>query len=275
MVLIDRFFATARERYRMKLRRFAGEDVPWTTDPILSAWRFCNVHREDDKTTVWFRENVRSHLTRETAVFSTVAFRWFNRIETGQLIRDFLVSGTWDTHVVRKRLKDVRPLTTGAYIINSPWGMNKLDGILQCLGKARRLIPKLEIGSSLRESWRELQALQCFGSFMAYEVVSDLRWTPVLADAEDRMTWAAAGPGCARGLGRVLRDDPNHFHYGSASGQAEMLDLMQTLLAYSRDTLYWPAAWRHWEMREVEHWACEFDKYERALRGDRLKRRYP
>ena len=47
----DEFFATAREGERIRYRRMAGEPYPWTTDPVLREWRFCNVHREHDRTT--------------------------------------------------------------------------------------------------------------------------------------------------------------------------------------------------------------------------------
>ena len=57
--MIDAFFAYARERYRIRLKRNAGESKPWTDDPILAQYSFTEVFREDDKTTRWLRENVR------------------------------------------------------------------------------------------------------------------------------------------------------------------------------------------------------------------------
>jgi hypothetical protein len=46
---------------------------------------------------------------------------------------------------------------------------------------------------------------------------------------------------------------------------------MQELLAQANEE--WPEAWRPWEMREVEHWLCEYDKWRRGMGGQRLKRR--
>ena len=51
-----------------------------------------------------------------------------------------------------------------------------------------------------------------------------------------------------------------------------MLELMRELLAVAPS--YWPADFAPWEMREVEHWCCEYDKYRRAKSGLDLKRRY-
>ena len=39
------------ERESICKRREAGDPAPWTSDPILRAYRFCNVRREDDAVT--------------------------------------------------------------------------------------------------------------------------------------------------------------------------------------------------------------------------------
>lgn len=279
MELIREYFATARERYQIKLRRESGQPFPWSEDSIFREWRFCNVHREDDRTTVWFRENIRSRIPcdrHEQIVFATLAFRWFNRIETGERIKDLLVV-RWDERVARKRLTGVSPVVTGAYIIHTYDGMSKLEGVLRCIREAHKRLPAIveRFDGTLRNAWSELRALPYMGRFTAYEVVSDLRWTSLLRTAPDVDTWANAGPGCARGLSRVVTGELGHFAYGSDSSQETMLEVMQDILALSRQAIYWPPEWKRWEMREVEHWACEFDKIERARAGERLKRRYP
>jgi hypothetical protein len=112
------------------------------------------------------------------------------------------------------------------------------------------------------------------GEFSAGEVTIDLRYTDVLWNAPDINTWTIAGPGCARGLGYVVADDPKHFNYNSAKDQAVMLPLMQELLALSKFEDYWPQEWEPWELHECEMWACEYAKYRSAQAGNRLKRRF-
>jgi hypothetical protein len=275
VIKLNEFFATAREREQIRLRRVAGE-THLTDDPIFQQWRFCNVRREDDKTTVWFRENVRSKLSGLPVIEATVAFRWFNRIEVGERIVDLLLNITngWDRDEARNRLENVRPVTNGAYIVSSPTGFSKLDGVLQMIDDSFDMLEGLsdDWGPSLEEAHRSLLEIPFMGRFIAYEVVTDLRWTDVLQHADDINTWASAGPGCARGLGRVVADDPRLYNYGTNGGQSQMLGLMREILDRSRKE--WPASWPRWEMREVEHWLCEFDKYERARNGERLKRRF-
>ena len=48
---IDHAVYWITEREAIRKRREAGEPAPWTTDPILAAYRFCNVWREDDAVT--------------------------------------------------------------------------------------------------------------------------------------------------------------------------------------------------------------------------------
>ena len=56
------YFGFVRERYRILLQRRAGKPKPWTADRVLQEHYFTNVFREDDKTTVWFREHIREPL---------------------------------------------------------------------------------------------------------------------------------------------------------------------------------------------------------------------
>jgi hypothetical protein len=259
----DRFLATARERERIRLHRLAGESAPWTVDPIFRDWYFCNVHREHDKTTRWFRQEVRDHLDGLAVVEATVNFRFFNLISTGERILDLLLGG-WNSAAARERLADVHPLVTGAYQIKTHNGMSKLEGQLLAIDTAKpmlaRMVPRW--GRTLRAAHTDLKTIPCLGPFLAYEIVSDLRWTPVLANATDILSWACAGPGASAGLGLVARGERDVYSRTSDRDQMAMRDLMQELLAMSRDEEYWPQAWRVWEMREVEHWACEFAKYE-------------
>lgn len=283
------FFAMARERYRIKLRRDAGQKPPWTEDEVFRDWRFCNIFREDDRTTIWFRENVREPLselarsyafskTRELIylriIEATVAFRAFNRIETGEIVKDLLLDG-WNSDEAHERLKDVRPIVTGAYMIKSPTGLNKLNGILENIDGVFEGLPRLVSlwMFSLEESWKDLKQLPGLGPFTAYEVITDLRWTPVLEHAVDKMHWTNAGPGCAHGLGTIL-GDRKQFNKNSREEQKEMLDMMRVLLEISQENKNWSADWPPWEMREVEHTLCEYDKYVRAWDGEQLKRRY-
>jgi hypothetical protein len=49
------------------------------------------------------------------------------------------------------------------------------------------------------------------GPFLAYEIVTDLRFTALLENAPDIMTWANPGPGAKRGITRLLDEHTERF----------------------------------------------------------------
>lgn len=303
--LVKQFFAYARERHYIYLRRVAGDPPPWTEDPILQRYKFTNVYREVDRVTRWCRQHVRERYHTQPAhlLMGLVIFRWFNRIETGEAIfsqRNLWLGAdyssnetafdrymsTWDTSCLRESiLKFVGkkgPWVTGAYTINTRsagLGLNKLDGVLRLIDIFAR--KDVEEQAHLMVSRRGRYTLQefcrwaqvdapCMGPFMAYEVACDLRWTPLLDRAPDILTWANPGPGAQRGIRRLMGDEDKHA-VGRAMSEDEALEAMRLLLKFS-ERLWRPRTgrvedWPAWEMREVEHTLCEYDKYQRVLLG--------
>ena len=276
---IKRFFDLARERENVRKLKEAGAPKPWSNDPVFQTEYFCNVFREDDKTTRWFRENVRDELKDNPteALAAITAFRWFNKIETGELIKEFLLYD-WNTERAREKLKDVRPVVTGAYIIKTPDGMNKLDGVLWCIDRfiekihGRDFQEILAGRASMEEACAQLKTSPYLGNFMAWQVCSDARQTCLLRNARDVDTWAQAGPGSTRGIGRVFYNNPDHFSYGGKNCEKEVLSLMQDLHYRSKDTKSWEG--RPLATIDVSHWLCEVDKYIRCTEGGRMKRKY-
>lgn len=276
---VHKFFALATEREKIKRLKEANSPKPWTKDPIFLNNRFCNVHREDDKTTTWFRNYVRDEVRdrSDEALAAIVAFRWFNKIETGEKIRDFLL-GEWDTVRVHNKLANVKPVVTGAYIIKTPDGMNKLKGVLWCIEQfnlmlLEGLFDKIILGCvMMQEAQKILETAPYLGRFMAYQVIADARFTCLLEHAPDIMTWAQPGPGSTRGIGRIFYGDVDKFKYGSVSDEKEVIKLMQELLFGSRELGC--DLGRPWEMQVIQNWCCEFDKYCRAEEGGHMKRKY-
>lgn len=326
---ITRFFKYARARHGVYLNRMSGAPRPWSKDPIFEEHRFTNVFRELDKTTVWFREKVREPMRDKPEVLlATVLFRLLNRIEVGEAIfcqgilplgrfktvqgryREYLTA--WDVFYASGEVSELRraiknaipngPYCTGAYIISSPPGYAKLDGVLRVVKKFyddsgwREWLNNDPASNecSLEAAWEFLKENDYFGPFHSYEIVTDLRHTALLCDAPDIMTWANPGPGARRGLNRVHGRDVKD----KTVNRNGLIEEMGELLEYSKMPELWPQwnpgkvggyfnadkesrnngkpwpgplgkdAWPAWEMREVEHTLCEFDKYERVRLGE-------
>jgi hypothetical protein len=308
---IDAFFNYARMRHQCYVMKHA--DPLWLTrDPILAEYSFCNVFRELDKTTKWFRENVRDPMSKKRdprLLLAAVVFRMFNRIQTGEAIfcddnllgdhsafDDFTAHGN-TTHLkkaILRRLGKKGPFVTGAYIIAGPGGMSKLDGMCEVI--KRFYLQKRPWKDGIDRDWREvaeimrrgrvtlqeahswLRQFDYLGVFHSYEIVTDLRHTFMLGKAVDVYTWANPGPGCKRGMNRVMGRDKKARDWGSTE---ELLNEMDILLDESRQRKQWVdfahgmrdkypriATPLEWEMRDVEHTLCEFDKYERTRAGE-------
>jgi hypothetical protein len=310
------FFKYARARHAAYHEKMAGKPRgQQTKDPVIGGGgRFTNVFRELDRTTIWFRENVRDRLRDKPEVLlATVLFRLLNRIEVGEAIfcQHLLPMGrfktehrpltAWDAflasgdvgvlrHAVITSIPD-GPHATGAYIISSPPGYSKLDGILEIVHRfdrqsrewqglgagvidqmnwrgeegAAMMLMAAEGDATLEATWNWLKKFDYFGPFHSYEIVTDLRHTSLLCNAPDIMTWANPGPGARRGLNRVHgRDKKDH----TVSREGLIEEMRDLLMLVNGEGSLWPVEWPRWEMRDVEHTLCEFDKYERIRLGE-------
>lgn len=284
---LKRFFAYANERYSILLRRRAGDPPPWTTDPILQQWRFCNVFREDDRTTAWFRENIRWPMKQRKAVMlATIAFRAFNRIETGKILQPFLLRDDWDLPRWRELLvahhEAGNPVVTGAYMIKTAPKLSKIDGVLYQLREAKLREPQLLqwhantplFDRSQQDLWAILREFPYMGDFTAAEVICDLIHTDMLRNPSDLHTWTNPGPGCAAGIGQLLHGDPDAYNRHSRRDREVMMNIMGRFLEAANNDEFWPADWPRWNLHTVEFQFCELWKYIRAQQGRQLKRKY-
>jgi len=275
---LDRYFYWLHEREKIRIQKEeACEKPPWTDDPILQEFKFCQVFREDDRTTRWFRTHIREPLRDKPSVLmATVIFRWFNFIETGRTLIEHDLLLNWDRKKAIEEITKQPKWVTGAYIVKTPNGMDKVTGVAECISHMWKdrdwLVAKLEFfrdteQSSLVYTWNLLKNYPYMGPFMAYEVVTDLRHTYLLENADDIMTWANAGTGAMRGLNRLTGRDLD-FSQRSHDWNGEMQELLY--LANARLDREWTFPWEGggFEMREIEGGLCEFDKYSRIYKKE-------
>jgi hypothetical protein len=271
------FWWWIEERESIRMKKEEGAMWPWTDDWFLQEYSFTNAWREDDKTTVWFRENVRERLRDDLlAVFkATIAFRWFNRISTGEILQEAGLFDAWDSgeaHRILAHKVPGGPYVTGAYMIRSPMGMSKLEGVCFMIDKCFEhpnfieLVEETEAFDpeqrSVEYTSKSLATIDGLGSFLAYEVATDLLFTTVLESAYDRNAWANPGPGAIRGLnryhGRPFRGNIREFM---------AIKQMRKLLKESWDRGV-EIHDHKMELRDIEHSLCEFDKYMRVLNDE-------
>tara|TARA_R100000234_G_scaffold44045_3_gene26134 strand:- start:4 stop:660 length:657 start_codon:yes stop_codon:yes gene_type:complete len=180
----------------------------------------------------------------------------------------------WDPSYSKKCIQDRiqagDKTFTGAYIITNQ-GIKKpksevvVDNFLTPVWERRKHITEhIKVYLSLEEAHKKLSHFQGWGGggFMAYEVVTDLMYTPVLQNPVDRFTWANAGPGAKRGLNRLhARELKKSLKPDQCNKEMKRLLHIAPLFVSE----YVPK--NQVDMRTIEHSLCEWDKYERVRLG--------
>lgn len=272
------------ERYAIHLRRESGQQKPWTADRIFLSYRFCNVFRELDTVTIWIRKQIREPFKDHPLLWFMLAIaRYINHPPT---LAELMLTNCWPdqpgfqpswmTTILDHRKARGDQVYTGAYMIRAEsnpkaewysWSKQRYvcEIVLGRLWEDRKkLTDELEVARKLEETWGLLAGEPHYigwGPFMSYEWVTDLRWTRYLRDAQDKMTWANAGPGALRGLRRLSTDDGS---LGPPS--THPVADMQWLLREAPKNL--PTGFPKLELRDIEHSLCETDKYLRVKRGE-------
>lgn len=290
---IDEIAAFMVKRHQVYLDRKAGKPGPWTDDPILRDGRFCNIFRELDTVTIWIDENIRKPFADHQHLWFMLAIaRYVNWPPTLQWLIDR--ASSWPdssvfepkflTAALEAQAASGNKVYTGAYMIRAEsdptkewysWSKHRYiaEIVLGRLWEDRLRFADHLSQASLEAAWSMFQEPRYvgWGPFMAYEVVTDLRHTRYLRNAPDIYTWANAGPGAIRGLNR-LYSRPLEAKPRPGDTNREMRELMLNL---NDIATYKPSSdlnrvfgVKPFEMRDIEHTLCEFDKYERVRLGE-------
>ena len=278
MARVDPNFARFRyfveERESVRVHKAAGDLKPWTDDPILQKYKFCNIRREDDKVTQWIAKNWRTpHAPDLNLWFAMVIARFVNWPDS--LVRIGYPHHGWPK-VYMDGFLDVMnsPGKTwgGAYMIRSAVGSKAeylARDVLTPMWEQRvHLRPRKQ--DTLSAFHYRLERCYGMGSFLAAQVVADLKYAPPLNRADDWETFAAPGPGSLRGLNRLLSFDKDTL-WKNAHWHAELLRAREALNKNLKEL-----SWKSLHAQDVQNCLCEFDKYERARLGEgRPKALYP
>ncbi len=266
------FWYWINERHRIYLSRQSGEPWPWTDDEVLRRYKFTNVFRELDRTTIDLHKRI-DHLKMSAAnkLYRILLFRAFNWPPTYDLVikaggrsNDF----TKIRHALHARKRKKVKIFTGAYIITNAGNKRPkidmmLDALMEMFKHRVSTWAAIKHSNSMRGTTQIISQFPMMGKFTGYEVACDLRWQEGMLDnASDVMTWANPGPGARRGINRLLS---GQHHPNVLRGEQEHVDYMVELLVRSSVCLeeHVPPL----EMREIEHSLCEFDKMRRVQLG--------
>lgn len=236
------------ERENVRILKESGDPKPWTNDPVLQQYRFCNVNRNDDTVSKWIYENwIRDNERHPNLPRAILLARLINWPDTlAELGFPHVWDPKWVTSVVRSRLHRGHKTWTGAYMITAEHdGTDKIVSVCKTVDAL-----DFELKKSCLEVWKQLQALPRVGSFMAAQVVADLKRTFYLGGSRDYWHFCAPGPGSMKGLNKVL-GLPETMEWSQPEFQVEVNGLQRYI-----DKLL--------DAQNVQNCLCEYYKWTRG-----------
>lgn len=267
-------FAFIKERRAIYERKAAGKPKPWTNDPILQRYKFCNVYRELDTETKWLSDNWRTpHAEDEYFWFAALVFRFVNWHETAE---ELGYPVPWNparfVKVLERRKNAGLKVYSGAYMI-STHGVKEpkhtyLAKSLTKIWKQREKIRYKE-GETLAQFHSRLQGCFDVGSFLAGQVIADAKYVGEMSTAKDWWRFAASGPGSRRGL-NIVCNMPMASPWKEEKWCGKLAELHTKIIMQVRKARMPPL-----HAQDLQNCLCEYSKYSKVKLGlGRPKSRY-
>ena len=252
--------------------RSRGDQGPWTDDPILQEYKFCNVFRAADRVSQYMIKEVcycPEESKPDDRLFQIVAFRIFSNIATWDSVRsilgraptiDDLLNNQFEQALTETKEKN-GALYTGAFILcaTDAYGRRKkyLNHVelLKDMFVNHTLGEKLLAATSLEEIYTLLHSFPLLGNFMSYQIAIDLNYSELVNFSENDFT--KAGPGALRGIKKVFESTKGYTPEEVIMWMVEHQDEEFKKLGYNFNGLFG----RKIHAIDAQNLFCETDKY--------------
>lgn len=282
----DTYWRFAAKRHEIFLKRARDYPAPWSDDPVLRRYKFCNTFRAADRVSQYLIREVihgglAGDLSAEDVFMRIVLFRLFSKEATWAALEEAtggVRRSTLDVETLGDLLAKMRsqqPIYTAAFILATPSAYghkakhrNHLALVADMFRK-RRLGTKLGRARSLEDVFHALTAYPMIGPFLGYQIATDLNYSEHLDFDEDDFT--VPGPGALRGIAKVFSDrgglTPQQLIMRMVDRQGEEFDR----LGLKFDGLFE----RPLKAIDCQGLFCETDKYSRVafpeLKSNRVR----
>lgn len=263
------------ERMRVFYARLAGEPRPWTRDPVLQKFKFCNAYRVLDRLSQLAVSSIYeagASMEPRDIVLRVLLFRFFNRAETWEVFRStFGHFGADDfaRNVPRfKAALDSHLASGGAVFGNAymhapvPGASRKHHGYLDLLAKmvASGVADAIVDAPSARAVYEVLTSYPMIGRFVGYQLLADLGYSPVVGFDEDDFT--VAGPGAVAGIKKCFESTRGMTPEEVISWMVDHQSQGLRSAGYDPESAWLPG--RRFKKIDVQNGFCEAGKYLRV-----------
>ena len=244
--IYDLYWYFAYERQNIFLKKEKGLPAPWTDDPILREYKFCNSYRVNDRVSQYLLKNViynGQNYNSEDMLFRIILFKLFNKESTWELLLKNFGDITLKNFNIKKYSKVLTEainnkisIYNDAYIscATKAFGYNhKHDNHLALLDKMfnqDKIQDKIIKCQTMEEAFNILKSYPLIGNFMAYQLVTDINYSNVVNWSENEFT--IAGPGSIRGIkkcfenkGNMTNEDITKYMYNHQDEEFKRLHL--------------------------------------------------
>ena len=270
--ILDTYWKFAAARQDVFFSRIFAQHPPWSDNPIIASYKFCNSYRASDRVSQYLIKNViyNGCQREEEVLFRILLFKIFNKIETWQYIENRVGTIKLRNFNIEQyaRILDEaqnrQAIYTSAYMscATKAYGYDKkhqnhLALICQMVQKDN-LVKKIIASRSLHEVFNLLVAYPLIGHFMAYQLATDINYSEVVDFDENSFT--AAGPGAVRGIKKCF----------VSTGTKTLEDVIRWMQEnqkqeFTRLGLEFKSLWgRPLQLIDCQNLFCETDKYCRA-----------
>jgi len=274
--VFDTYWKFAAERQLIFYRRLLGHRKPWTKDKILQDYKFCNSFRASDRTSQFLLKRViyNKELSQEPEdiIFRLLLFRFFNKPETWLLLENLYGDPKISNFDVQRWYRDMDNgdgLFSGAYMLCGvkTFGFDKKHGNYLALVKHMMddgIIPRILNAETLEDVYKSLYGYPLVGKFHAYQITTDMNYSPVVNFEENSFTMA--GPGAERGIQKCFSSVDGLSCEETIHWMRDHQEENFLRLGYSTEHVW---LWgRPLQNIDIQNVFCETDKYCRVAFPD-------
>jgi hypothetical protein len=278
--IFDTYWRFAAMRQEVFFNKLKNVRPPWTSDPILNTYKFCNAYRVSDRVSQYLIKNViydeNKSQNEEEVLFRILLFKIFNKIETWEYLEskigDYITLSNFDlegySNILQEAMNIGYVIYTSAYMscASKEFGYDKKHqnhlALIDKMVVKDRVINRIVKAKSLEEIFHILESYPLLGKFMAYQLATDINYSEVINFDENSFT--IAGPGAERGIDKCFIDTKGKSYADIIYWMTENQENQ-----FQRLGLNFKSLWgRPLQAIDCQNLFCETDKYCRAAFPD-------